>query len=221
MENKLKTLQPGTAFNSFPLMGKLIVSYLISLLAVFPNTGLAQENEWELRTDKEKIKVYVRDRKNSSVKEFKATMKLNASLKKIEEIMDDYKSYHKWQLNVNKVTLLEQESDSVRYLYFITQLPWPLDNRDSIFRNLKVWSADSTALSYSNKNAPGHMPEKDQYVRIADASGFWKFKKNGDELDIIYQWSGDPGGNIPAWIVNLFIVEGPFETLSNLRELVE
>ena len=35
-----------------------------------------------------------------------------------------------------------------------------------------------------------------------------------------YQAHVEPGGSMPAWLANKFVVDAPFETIRDLRELV-
>ena len=69
---------------------------------------------------------------------------------------------------------------------------------------------------------PNYIPDKSGIVRIEEAKGIWKFtqKENG-ETKVLYQFLGDPGGNIPSWIINIFIVDGPYKTLMNLKQFVK
>jgi hypothetical protein len=60
----------------------------------------------------------------------------------------------------------------------------------------------------------------DDYLRIEISQGSWIFKKIDDNrVEVIHQFMSDPGGNIPKWIVNMFIVSGPYKTLENLKEI--
>jgi hypothetical protein len=36
-----------------------------------------------------------------------------------------------------------------------------------------------------------------------------------------YQLLVNPGGNVPAWIVNMAVIDGPFETGVNMREWIK
>ena len=66
----------------------------------------------------------------------------------------------------------------------------------------------------------GIIPEMIDIVRIRKAKGKWIFKKNDRKMvDITYQFYGDPEGNIPTAIINLFIVNGPYKTLLNIKNL--
>ena len=40
---------------------------------------------------------------------------------------------------------------------------------------------------------------------------------NGSDLKVSYFLNVDPGGSIPAWLVNLAVAEGPYESFRNLK----
>jgi hypothetical protein len=40
-------------------------------------------------------------------------------------------------------------------------------------------------------------------------------------LTITYQFKGNPGGEIPAWPANAFVVSHPYETLTNFKKLMD
>jgi hypothetical protein len=37
----------------------------------------------------------------------------------------------------------------------------------------------------------------------------------------VYTFETDPGGNVPAWLVNSFADKGPFESFKKLGELLK
>ena len=44
----------------------------------------------------------------------------------------------------------------------------------------------------------------------------------GDNLtEVTYQVHTEPGGSVPSWLANSFVVDAPFNTLSGLRTLAE
>jgi hypothetical protein len=54
------------------------------------------------------------------------------------------------------------------------------------------------------------------------ANGSWEFVKlSNGEIKVTYQFLADPGFNAPNWIIYLFIVDGPFKTLTNLKKSFE
>jgi hypothetical protein len=54
------------------------------------------------------------------------------------------------------------------------------------------------------------------------ADGYWQLTEleNGD-IRVVLEQLSDPGGGIPAWLINMFIVQSPYKTLYNLREIVQ
>ncbi len=46
---------------------------------------------------------------------------------------------------------------------------------------------------------------------------FGNFKEENNNVTVIYQFHGDPGGDVPAWLANSFVVSHPYKTLQNLK----
>jgi hypothetical protein len=69
---------------------------------------------------------------------------------------------------------------------------------------------------------PDYIPHKQGIVRVPRTKGHWKFTdlKNGT-IKIEQQSVADLGGSVPDWVVNSVIVEGPFDTLKGMRDLLE
>ena len=43
---------------------------------------------------------------------------------------------------------------------------------------------------------------------------------NKNQQQIIYTVRFDPGGSLPAWLVNMFVTKGPLQTFQKLKEHV-
>jgi len=57
---------------------------------------------------------------------------------------------------------------------------------------------------------------------MKEAIGFWLFDPiESDKVEITYQMHIDPGGSIPAWVLNMFIVDAPIDDLKAIRERVK
>jgi hypothetical protein len=57
---------------------------------------------------------------------------------------------------------------------------------------------------------------------VAQVDGFWKFTPKGaDQIEVTYQVHTEPGGDVPSWLANKFVVDAPFNTLKALRERAE
>ncbi|MBZ0251864.1 MAG: hypothetical protein K8I02_00875, partial [Candidatus Methylomirabilis sp.] len=63
------------------------------------------------------------------------------------------------------------------------------------------------------------IPPAEDYVRMPTVKGGYVFRpKPGGAVEIDYQLHVEPGGALPAWLVNALAVDTPFETLKGMRE---
>lgn len=66
---------------------------------------------------------------------------------------------------------------------------------------------------------PNGVPKVKGLVRLSHFIANWRIKiLNDQKMHIQYIVEVDPGGDLPAWINNMFIVTGPYKTFMNLAE---
>ena len=105
-------------------------------------------------------------------------------------------------------------------MYFEIKSPWPLENRDMLIFEKTVITNKGTKIFLNGK--ADYIPQKKGIVRIKYITGYWKFLPlENNTVYVEYRFSADPGINAPKWLINLFIVEGPYKTLMNLKSIVE
>jgi len=178
--------------------------------------------EWTLRKDKEGIQIYTREAPNTSIKEIKTVLTINTSVDKITSAIIDVKNYSNWMDNIINPKILKKISDKEYFLYYEIEAPWPTENRDII---------NHTTISYNAKNhttivmataSPNYIDKNENAVRIELSEGSWNLKQlSHDRVEVTHQLLASPGGSIPEWVINMFIVNHPFETHRNLREMLE
>jgi hypothetical protein len=65
---------------------------------------------------------------------------------------------------------------------------------------------------------PDYLAENENIVRIRKGTGYWDLREDDHKnVTVTFQFHGEPGGLIPAWLANSFVVSFPFNTLKNLR----
>jgi hypothetical protein len=68
-------------------------------------------------------------------------------------------------------------------------------------------------------NKPDEIEQEEKYVRMPVAKGKWTITSISDkEISILFQYFADPGGKIPAWLVNSFVVKNPHMMLQSIRD---
>lgn len=69
--------------------------------------------------------------------------------------------------------------------------------------------------------AADYIPPQKDLVRVKSIKGYWKFTPlGGNRVEVVYQVHNDPGGSLPAWLVNSVAVSQPFNTLLNMRKMI-
>ena len=179
------------------------------------------DGSWKLKKDIEGIKVYLRASKSSALKELKTVTRYKASLTSIVQLVSDKESYPKWVYGCSKSYYLKRIKDNESYHYQETDTPWPLSNRDLIVHNIVLQDSATRVVTIQSTGYPDYIPQKQGIVRVPHFHAYWKFTplpKN--EVEAEYVMSLDPGGEIPDWVVNLAVSEGPVKTLKNMQELL-
>lgn len=187
--------------------------------AIFSQT---QSDGWELKREKGGIKVYLRESADSDIKELKFETELEASLSSIAAILTDVAGFDDWVYASVTSETVRKVSDTEVIYYTEMDFPWPMSNRDLVLRS-RFWQ-DPHTLAFHSKTYSVHdeMPEKDGIVRMKKADIHWIFTPVGNGmLRLNYFLSSDPGGSIPAWMVNLAADQGPLLTMVKFKEAIE
>lgn len=195
-------------------------SLIMALVVLCSIISYAQEG-WELRKDKNGIKVFSGVSEQSDFEVFKATMILDESIHTFVAVIRDIASLPDWAYNVKHANLLKSSGDSLQVYYSEATAPFPFKNRDGIYLNRYRWIADSNELFVDIELLPDYLEVKDKVVR-AKGKGFWRvIVLKAGKLDVTFQMQVDPGGNIPAWLANIFVDDAPYFTMLKLREIIK
>lgn len=177
---------------------------------------------WKLKKDKNGLKVYTRDNSASPIKELKMNFSVKASMSAIVLLLQDIEAIPKWVYKCPEAYTLKEVNSNVEYYYNLVDFPWPLDDRDMIVKNVLTQDSITKVVRSESFNEPNYIPEKEGIIRIPSVHLWWTFtpKSNG-MVEVEYFLNSDPGGMIPAWIINLAIDQGPSQTIKRFRKILE
>ncbi len=199
-----------------------ILIFLINLFSWFQiNEKNIKTNEWKLVKDEDGIKAYVREVSGSDVKQVRVTMSVKSTLTAPVAIVRDVSSHPKWIYRCKTAKILKTVSESNHYYYNETEAPWPVSNRDIVTHAVITQDSITGIVTINSTGIPDFIPEKENIVRIKRLTAQWKFipKTNGI-IDVNFTLLIDLGGDLPSWLINLAIADGPFETVYNMRREV-
>jgi hypothetical protein len=177
------------------------------------------QGEWQLKSDKDNIKTYSKQLPDSKLNAVKVEAVFPASLSQFVSVLADVASYDQWVYGSRATRLLKEVSPTELFYYSEVDFPWPSNNRDFVSHVLITQDALTKVVHINAKNVPGWMPAKPKIVRIEHSSGDWIVTPIGKEkIKVEYILQVDPGGDLPAWLINSFSSKGLVETFKSLRE---
>jgi hypothetical protein len=192
---------------------------ILILFALFPIFFYGQE-KWELEKDKNGIKVYTRPIKDSEVKEFKAITFIKTSPEKLLSVINDARNFKEWIDKVDYSKLVSKPNSNTFIVYLQLGMPIGVTDRDMVLKNV-VKKLKNEGYRIEITSAYDKYPPQEDFVRIKKAYGHWSLIPYNGGTKLYYQFYSDPAGSLPTWIVNMFLVDGPYNTLSALKEKFE
>lgn len=177
--------------------------------------------DWTLEKDKEGIQVFTRKVEGYTIKEYKVTITLKTTVTKLTNLLKDHANLKSWFVRCPVSKRLKKVSENEYYIYFLVDSPWPVSDRDNITKMIFELLEDGTQLVHL-KCVPDYLPEKSNLVRLPRLQGKWIFEpQTNGMVKVTQQVLSDPGGKVPAWIINFALVDAPFKAFCNLREEVK
>lgn len=197
-------------------------NWLICILCGMVGIVSAQEGAWELKKDKNDVKVYVRETSDSPFKELKMSYTVEADMSAIIALLQDVEAIPDWVYKCTEAYVVKEISKEEEYYYNLVDFPWPLSDRDFVVKSKLTRDTINNTLRSESWVANDMIPEKEGVVRIKDLHLWWEFtpKENGI-VHIDYYLKSDPGGYLPAWIVNMAADQGPMQTVKRFRKALK
>jgi len=201
-------------------MGSLHRMAVLCGVTVLLASAAAQAEDWQVVKEQDGIKVSLSEVAGSKYKAYQGVTVMKTTMPKLRALQEDVSGACAWIHECKSQKLLKHEGDkSWTYTQFNT--PWPVKSRDSVLEVTTVEGADGS-LTRNLKGVPKYLPEEQDYVRVTQVEGFWKFvPKGAGQVEVTYQVHTDPGGSVPSWLANKFVVDAPFNTLKALKERAE
>jgi hypothetical protein len=196
-----------------------VTFYLICLLV---SSCFSAQAQWNLEKEDNGIKIYTSESSTSPVKSVKVEAIFKGTCQKFISILKEVEKQPQW-VYATKQAYLIQEFSATELLYYVeTALPWPAKNRDAAVRMIIEQLPSDNQVTITTIGEPNAIPAKNGKTQVTQLKGVWKVKEiEGGKINIEYILDLNPGGSLPAGVVNLFVTKGPYETFINLAKLLE
>lgn len=200
-------------------MLRLLACFLFAIF-LLPSAHAA---DWELAVDSHDVRVWTRAVPDYPIREIRAETTVKSTLNGLVALLMDTEHAASWIYRTDRIDLLKRDDASGSFLiHVMTDFPWPLTDRDAMVEGRIVQAADSGIITVSSRSLPvGSYPVSADFVRMPDMEGSWTFQPLEDgQVKVVMTMRANPGGNIPAAVVNLIIHETPYRTLRALRKVI-
>ena len=180
------------------------------------------QQDCKLKKDQDSIKVYTCHTDTSRYKSIVAEFDLHSTLDQLGQVILDIPGYTRWQYNTIEAKPIKIISGSEQIYRTVIAAPWPVTNRDMVV-NIKIkYDQSNHGMMITTESKAGIIPVAEGFVRVPSSRGIWTVRqKNKNQLHVRFTMQIDPGGIVPAWIVNWVCAQAPYQSFKNLKGIFE
>ncbi len=176
--------------------------------------------EWHLAKAESGIRIYHQGVEGSPFKRYRGVMTAETTLGALVALVGDPEGYPAWVETCAYGRVVERVGPREMIIHTINSAPWPVMDRDSVV-DVRTEQETGGAVFMRLKGVPDHIPRKADLVRVETIEGFWRFTPLGEgRVEVVYQVYSDPGGDLPAWLVNAIATSRPLRTLKQMRTML-
>jgi len=179
------------------------------------------QGKWVLSKEQDGIKVYTRLLSTGKFKEVRVDFELNATENQLVNVLQDITHHKDWSYGTKSTYVISKKGKDTIIYYSEVSLPWPLSNRDLVIELSFKKDTLNNMLHIRAKSIPGIVPVKSGLVRVPSSLATWEVTILPNHLlKIEYILSANPGGALPAWLVNLGASVGPYNSFTKLKAII-
>jgi hypothetical protein len=177
------------------------------------------QSDWKLEYNKDNFQVFTRMPDNSSQKEYKGVVEVNASVAQCVAVLSNISNYTKFMYEVTYAELLERPSKDEFSLYCVINMPWPYTDRDMVMKYhlYNMGNGIVKAKAYSEFG----VKHDEKYGTLGSVFSTWLFEPIGPNKTRVTHQSRSNQEGFPDWLVNMFILGAPKYILPHFKQLVE
>ncbi|MEI7802154.1 MAG: START domain-containing protein [Bacteroidota bacterium] len=186
--------------------------FLLLLLTV-STSAFVETYSWELQKKENGIAVYTRPMSGYDFKEVRVVNKVKSSLSAIVALLLDTKNYPLWVYGCKETSTLKILSAQEIYNYQVTDLPWPLSDRDVVAHFKVTQDPITKVVTFAKTGMENYIPAQEGMVRVLHFQSIcYLTPLPNDSVQIVLEMHLDAGGSIPDWVVNDNMVAAPYNS---------
>jgi hypothetical protein len=189
---------------------------LIFFLLITSNLKALTQPAWKLAKEKNGIRIFTASVESSKFKSIRVQGVFDGTISKLLSVITNISKAPEWVYKTKMAYILKQLTPHEFLYYTESSMPWPVSNRDAIIHFIAVPDSVHHVLRINAFSEPAFIEKKSGLVRVPYSKASWYVTEANNKLNIDYTFEVDPGGGLPAWLVNMLADKGPYETFRKL-----
>lgn len=170
--------------------------------------ALIADPKWQQITVSDGITTEKRSLSASDIACFRSHSMINATAKELMDyIWTIYTSsdfMKKYNSDISQYRIIENYDSNKRLCYQVNTLPWPMWPRDSLYLQARIVEGDYSYILMYSVDSTAVPEQKEKYVRAYVNISAFVFKEEDTGCMVYRIGHIEPGGTIPAGIVNSY-----------------
>jgi hypothetical protein len=205
----------------------MLKSAWIGLVAAFTvwtvQNSYSSSGEWELFDEYTGIKMFRKEVPGSPLLAYKGSGLIQAPLSKLATVIEDTPRKPQWMTRIKTAEVIKEISPYERIEYVHLKLPWPLKDRDFLYRTKIEFFQETQKVTFFFESV--EHPARPVYPdRVRAHVYYGNFSliavEQGKKAMVEADAHADPKGLVPAWAVNLYQKRLPRESIEGLMRQV-
>ncbi len=201
-------------------MRRIVILIACAVLIGIGAASLQAQGDWQLRKNADGIACYTKPQEGLSLDQFKGVGIVNAKLETVASIFRDVPSYTQWMYNCSEIKTLQDNGNDRLIVYYVNRSPWPVADRDAVVRSSVTQDEKSGSGSVVIESIQHSYAGKGGRVRMPSLKAHFILQYiDREHTRVIFDIKANPGGSIPATLVNAFTKDHPYHTIRGLRKM--
>ena len=177
-----------------------------------------------LRLQNDWLKIFTCPVPTSDFLSFVTVAIIDAPQHAVLSLLYDIEVATEWVWKTREMRLLKElsEEEEGRVVYQLVSAPWPVSDREIITRSNGYIDPETSEVFIKLECVADYLPLNDKYVRVPELQGAWNIIPISEkQCRVVFRLHIEPGGEIPSWLANIAVIDTPYHTMVNLREMVK
>ena len=176
-----------------------------------------------MKKDENGIQVYTRSVDGYSYKAIRSVVHLEETrLSSVVSLIRNSKDCPGWSDSCVSATIIEWVSELENYVHTITDLPWPVQDRDLVSHVIWQQDPETLVVTMQGNATRGKLEGNEGVVRLTEAQINWELTAlENSVVKVVLEAHINPASLLPSWITNMLLVDSPYSSMEGLRERVK